>query len=271
MKLKNDLRVLSDIHLEFGPLDLPVMHGENKQILIIAGDMGLADHPFTFIPALHEWSMRFQDIIYVPGNHEYYGTSILRGIPKIKEAIQNEDLANVHVLNNEVIRINEVSFVCSTMWASYNKQSPNTMYQAQLWMNDHIKIRTGPLHKPYERAFKPQDAYEEFLKAINFIFPTIKKEKYISKHVVVVTHHAPSYQSLSTKHKSDDLSGAYASELGEEILDADPDVWIHGHIHESVGYEIGATAILSNPRGYYPDALNPNFNPKFLIELKEQE
>jgi len=267
----NTIRLISDVHCEFGPLDLPIMEGEDQQILVIAGDMGLAGKSWTYMPFLEEWSERFQDVIYIMGNHEFYGTSILRGRDKIGADIAFiGGLPNVHVVNNEVVRINEISFVCSTMWASYNKQHPECMYDAGLWMNDHKKIRTGTKSDPHKRKFLPQDAYHEFLEAINFIFPAIKEEKENGQRVVVVTHHGPSWQSVPDRFRTGQyasLNGAYVSDLDEDIIDADPDLWVHGHTHDSFAYEIGQTAVICNPRGYYGHELNPDFNPKLVIEL----
>lgn len=268
----NKLRIISDVHCEFGALDLPVMEDESNQTLIIAGDLGLAAKEWTYLPFLQEWSDRFQDVIYVLGNHEFYDSSTVRGMNKIKDRLTFTGIHNVHVVNNGVVRIGEISFVCSTMWASYDKNSPLCMYEAGLWMNDHKKIRTGPISKPYERKFMPSDAYQEFLKAINFIFPTISKEKDDGQRVVVVTHHAPSLQSIAPEFKSgsySNLNGAYASDLDEDILDADPDLWIHGHTHVSFAYEVGETAVICNPRGYVGVEENPNFNPRLLVTLNQ--
>lgn len=265
------IRLISDIHLEFGPLDLPVLEDESSTVLVLAGDVGLASSSRTYAPFLEEVSTRFQDVIYVLGNHEHYDSSILRSAEKIKRELQYiGGIHNVHVVNNEVVRIGGTSFVCSTMWASYDKGNPNTLYQAGLWMNDHKKIRTGPKGEPYQRKFRPDDAYEEFLEAINFIFPAIQAEKEKGQKVVVVTHMAPSFQSVHEKYRTGPyacLNGAYASDLDYQIVEADPLIWIHGHTHESFDYFIEGTRVVCNPRGYFGHELNPSFNPTLIITL----
>jgi predicted phosphodiesterase len=270
----NTIRLISDVHCEFGPLDLPVMENEKDQILVVAGDMGLAGKSWTYIPFLREWSERFQDIIYIMGNHEYYGTSILRGIDKIKDDIRYEGgMENVHVVNNEVVRIGKISFVCSTMWASYQKNNADVMMQAGLWMNDHKKIRTGTKADPYKQKFMPVDAYELFLQSVNFIFPNIKTEKENGQRVVVVTHHAPSWQSVDKRYKSGQwavLNGAYVSDLDYDIIEADPDLWVHGHTHSSFDYMIETARVICNPRGYHGHEVNPDFNPQLTINLAKE-
>jgi hypothetical protein len=45
-----------------------------------------------------------------------------------------------------------------------------------------------------------------------------------------------------------------------------PDLWIHGHVHDSFDYQIGRTRIVCNPRGYEAHA-NPNFLPALLCRV----
>lgn len=268
-----NIRLVSDIHLEFGYLNLPVLEGEENDILVLAGDVGLASKSITYMPFLEEVSERFQDVIYILGNHEHYHGSIKRSLDKIKHEIDfHGDIHNVHVVNNEVVRIGQVSFVCSTMWASYEKGSPMAFYDANLWMNDHKIIRTGPKNEPYRQKFKAEDAYEEYLEAINFIFPAIKEEKAKGQKVCVVTHHGPSWQSVPERFRHGEfakLNGAYVSDLDEDIIDADPDLWVHGHTHDSFAYEIGETAVICNPRGYHGHEINPDFNPELRIAFTD--
>ena len=44
-------------------------------------------------------------------------------------------------------------------------------------------------------------------------------------------------------------------------------LWIHGHMHESSDYEIYGTRVVCNPRGYAPNALTPDFQPYFVVEI----
>ena len=265
------IRLISDIHAEFGRFDLPVLEGEDQDVLVIAGDFGLVSRQSTTIdPYLKEYSERFRDVIYVTGNHEAYKTSVLRVHDKIKDGLKYEDIQNVHVLNNGIIRIDNVTFIGSTMWASFDKGDPMCMYASEFTMNDHKLIRTGTSKAPYLKKFKPSDAYEHFLTAINFIFPMIEQEKQKDRKVCVVTHHAPSVLSIPNEFKTgaySDVNGAYASSLEEDIFDTKPDVWVHGHIHQSQDYILGDTRIMCNPRGYYPNGLNSEFNPNLVISL----
>jgi hypothetical protein len=46
------------------------------------------------------------------------------------------------------------------------------------------------------------------------------------------------------------LDAAYASNLEALIMRRQPELWIHGHIHEAADYSIGDTRVVCNPRGY---------------------
>lgn len=265
------VRLLSDLHLEFGNLEVPVVENENDQVLVLAGDIGLADKPHTYIPFLEEMGDRFQDVIYIMGNHEFYGSSFFRARDKIKEQVfANGSIQNVHTVNNEIVRIGDTSFVCSTMWASYDNGSPLTMYEANLWMNDHRKVRTGTPNDPYKRKFTAEDAYQEFLRSKDYIFSAIGDRKQNGHKVVVVTHHAPSWESVHVRYMegaNSKLNGAYASNLDYNILDTQPNVWVHGHTHVSFDYMIGDTRVVCNPRGYFGVEENPSFDPTLIISI----
>jgi Icc-related predicted phosphoesterase len=83
---------------------------------------------------------------------------------------------------------------------------------------------------------------------------------------VIVTHHAPSMLSLPEHRRSEEISSAYASNLEPLILQYQPRLWIHGHIHHSNNYCIGETRVLANPRSY-PDKPNPDFVSDLVIDV----
>lgn len=93
---------------------------------------------------------------------------------------------------------------------------------------------------------------------------------------VVVMHHAPSLRSLSLQHSNNRaLDPAYASDLENLMVGASaPELWLHGHIHDSKDYVAGNTRIVSNPKGYgpmlplMPTIENPDFNPALVIDVQ---
>jgi Icc-related predicted phosphoesterase len=263
------LKLLSDLHMEFSDLDLSPSDTDQDDILILAGDIGVVNDPKTFDKVV-EWSQRFQHVIQVMGNHEFYHGSLIRAKQKLLDKLGH--LSNWTLLDNTLVRINDVSFVGGTLWTDFHKGDPIAKQAIQYGLNDYNYIRTGSSsNDPYTRKITPLDISIEHDITRKFIFDNIVEEKNNGQKVVVVTHHAPSTMSIDfSRYGHDVINWAYASDLSNEILDSCPNVWVHGHVHSSFDYVIGDTRIVTNPRGYcrknsFPE--NTNFNPAIRIDV----
>ncbi len=83
---------------------------------------------------------------------------------------------------------------------------------------------------------------------------------------IVITHHAPSLQSIPKQYQNDPVTATYASNLESFILEHQPLYCIHGHIHTPIQYNIGNTQIVCNPNGYIDDKDN-GFERELIIEI----
>lgn len=259
------VRIVSDLHLEFGPLDIPELSEDKNTVLILAGDIGLAQKTYTYKEFFEDVSSRFLAIVYILGNHEHYKGEFLTSLPKIRETLA--DLKNVHVIEKESVVIDGVAFIGATLWTDMNSHDVVTIAESGYSMNDYKIIRNGPCNVPWQRKLHPHDTIDDHIKAKRFIFKEIKKMKEAGHAVVVVTHHGPSYLSVAECYKGDNLNGAYVTELFEDIMDAQPTIWCHGHTHVSFDYFIGDTRVICNPRGYVGYEENPDFDIKFGVEV----
>lgn len=255
-------RLFSDIHLEFDPYTIPHNDEDIETTLIIAGDLiplYLVQDVQSFFAKL---SPRFKNIVYVCGNHEYYNSNLVfcQGIfKKIAKTFNN-----VFCLENESVIVDDVAIIGATLWTDFNKGSPMSMLDAQIGMNDFRII--GVSDKDFCK-FRPSDAYDIHIKSKNFIFDEIKKHKETGLKTVVVTHHGPSFMSIHNIYASSKINGAYVSDLSNEVLDTEPNVWCHGHTHHSFDYMIGnVTRVVCNPKGYYHEN-KEGFNPQFNFVL----
>jgi len=61
-------------------------------------------------------------------------------------------------------------------------------------------------------------------------------------------------------------SAAFASNMEDLIFETGPDLWVHGHIHDSSDYRIGKTRVICNPRGYAHEP-NPDFDADLVVEM----
>lgn len=247
------LRLLSDLHLEFGPYEPPATPAD---LIVLAGDINVRDRAADWI--LRTFPDPSTPVFYILGNHEFYGEKIPRLTEKLRDYYSS---THVRLLENEAIDIGAYRFFGATLWTdmAIHGDLPAGC-AAAMEMNDFKRIRTSPLWK----KFKPTDARalhaESLLHLRRFLAAG-------AANAVVITHHAPSIRSIPPEVRDDPIICGYASDLEALILEFQPLLWIHGHIHESSRYQIGRTTILTNPRGY-PSALNPAFQADLVISLE---
>lgn len=260
------IRLMSDLHLEFGRMVWPEMADDKDQILVLAGDTDLGSKVHL---ALEAWAPKVRAIIVIMGNHEYYGSNFPLLIPRLRNKIKHLD--NVYLLDKESVVIDDVAFIGTTLWTNMNNNDTLTMYYAEQMMTDYSKIRTGPPEEPWRRKLRATDTTAMHIQQKIFVFEEIIARKKEGLKTVVVTHHVPSYLAISDYWKkktgAHNLNGAYVSELFEDIADTKPDLWFYGHTHDSMDIMIADTRAVCNPRGY--DAVEPNinFDPRLVIEL----
>ena len=262
------IRLISDIHLEFAQFNLPVMENESEQVLCICGDL----NPFYNFEKKYKGERsteyffeslqgRFKEILYVPGNHEYYNSRIEDDDLFAKKC---EDFG-VKLLQNSATLIQDNTLIVgATLWTDFDKENPISMSQIQYSLNDFQRIVTkNHLFTPHLALYIHKHQLEFIRETIRAFRSTISDLK-----VVVLTHHAPHYNSIGIQYRDSNLNGAYFSDLSTTIEELKPNYWLHGHVHSSNNYKIFDTTVISNPRGYCKyKAENPDFNPNFIIEV----
>jgi len=268
----------SDIHTErahkrFIPdADYPCLrfdYSEEADVIVLAGDIG------EWVNGL-EWARhRFKnkEIIYVPGNHEYYRSDLV----VLDELRSKAKELGINLLENDSVVIDNVKFLGATLWTDFNDFSATEVEKAQAsitdysvisckkWMADTNnaladRLKLLPVTNENE-LFTPLIAYLLHKRSLKWLESELLKP-YEGK-TVIVTHHAPSLLSCEAR-----VNHSYASNLDRFIrLYADyMDLWCHGHIHTSVDYKISGVRIVSNPKGYSSDA-NSKFMSELLIEV----
>lgn len=277
-------RLASDIHLEFGDFAFPSLPDDKDTVLLLAGDIAPIKRKSVYFEFITDAVNRFRKVVWIMGNHEYYGGSYDNAMTKLDgylvEWLEDLEFDNyLHCINMETVDVgDDVVVVGATLWTDFDGQNPITMQKAKDYMNDYRVIRGGnDPNDYYKGTLRPEVTLREHLQAKVFIFEQCRKLKAEGKKVLVMTHHGPSRQSIHPQYKGDELNGAYVTELAYDIFDLDdqglaPDLWVHGHVHNTFDYQIGSTRVLTNPRGYVnvggrsrPE--NPQFDPELVIEL----
>jgi Icc-related predicted phosphoesterase len=269
----------SDIHLEFGGIELK--NTEGADVLVLSGDICIAkDLAFSESQRSENWmkffeqmSAEFPHVIYIMGNHEHYHGDFAKSYGQLKDALA--ELPNIHVMEKESINFGDVTFVAGTLWTDMNKEDPNTLFGIKNYMNDYRIIEDSSLDVHYRDAdgnfhtrtskFSPEQSVVEHKAMLQFIRDIVDHRH--DHKFVVVGHHAPSKQSTKPKYQNEVLvNGAYSSDLSNFILDRPQiKVWTHGHTHDKFDYMIGSTRIVCNPRGYirYEDCAD-NFQLQYI-------
>lgn len=263
-------RQVSDLHLDFSQVLLPECEDDFKTTLLIAGDMCEGRHLYILENFLDAHARRFHNVIMVLGNHDFYGTNMYTHMEKFRKEIVDQ-FPNVHVLDNSsMLCSDDVVVIGSVLWTDFDKQSPTLMHSIKNCMADYMWISKDEYVQPNERI-TPQDILEEHIRSVKYLNAAIKYHKAHGRKVVVLTHHAPTWQSVGDGFEGDPMNGGFVSDLSGLILDTEPDIWSHGHVHSFKDYVVGKTRILCNPRGYHtPRGTRgeiTNWNPEFSFEL----
>ena len=247
------LHVLSDLHTEFEDFSPP---RTDADVVVLAGDIGIRDRGVQFARR----AFPKQQVVYVAGNHEYYGRAIPHHTEKMRAAAKE---LGIHFLDEEAIIIDGVRFLGATLWTDFallgEDLSYVAMYEAQERMTDFRRIRRSPSFS----KLRPIDARALHRRARAWLRAVLEQGH--DGPTVVVTHHAPHILSLEERQRDVLLSAAYASDL-TNLLDGRASLWIHGHTHRAVDYVVGGTRVVSNQRGY-PDEPADGFEPGFVLDI----
>lgn len=254
------LWIFSDLHLEFSELERPPAIPD-ADVCVVAGDIldrGIAPS----IKWLGDNISRHMPIVFVAGNHEFYGSFIGEALAAGEaEAAKYPDL---HFLENREAEIDDVVFIGATLWTDFALYgTPEISAQrARGAMADYKAI--GFQKKPFRRLM-PSDTIRAFTRSRDYIFARLLVHR--TRKCVVVTHHAPSELSAPPNFKGDGLSPAFSSDLRQQIEDLGPQVWVHGHVHNGCSYKLGTTSVICNPNGYPDEREGDLFDWEFMISL----
>jgi DNA repair exonuclease SbcCD nuclease subunit len=266
------IQLVSDLHLEFSDITIPNVG--NTDVLILGGDILVAEKLMransekgqVFREFLARCSAEFPHVIYIAGNHEFYGSGKFWGsVDDLREYTEAHH-DNVHFLERDTRIIDGVVFIGGTLWTDMNKNDPLTLHTVRSGMNDYRAIlddRRGYTH------LRPQETVAHHHRTLEYFRSELKK--YADHKCVIVSHHTPSRLSINPQYQDDHhMNGAYHSDLSEFILDH-PQIrlWTCGHTHHAHQYQIGETRVVCNPRGYETDNFKEQtgFDPNLQLDL----
>ena len=218
-------------------LEIPNPLQVTGDILVLAGDIGyLGDQNYRTHPFWSWVSDNYQQVIVVPGNHEFYK---YYDLSTMKDGTVGEIRENVHYYYNKVVTIGDVDFILSTLWSHIDDENAASCERC---VTDFRRIMYG------EDILTHKEFNLEHEKCLNFIKEAVARS--MSQIKIVVTHHVPSYQLCAPEFEGSTLNGAFTVELENFIKDSGIDYWIYGHSHRNIDKVIGKTQCISNQLGY---------------------
>lgn len=234
------IRILSDLHFEFhqdgGASFLLNPDPNDVDVLILAGD--ICGH-WQIVETMSNFAKVYKHVIAITGNHEHYGSDF----KAVRKEYSKIKASNFHFLDRTTVTITDQRFVGCTLWFTHGARN-NVLRHS---MNDFDKIKD----------FDPQ-VYEENILDQDFLHKTVSSDD------VVITHHLPSFNSVHPKYAGNALNCFFVCDQEQLIKNRHPKIWVHGHTHESLFYNIHGTQVVCNPFGYAGYELNPKFRDVVL-------
>lgn len=240
------INYFSDLHLEFGGLDIP---DTDADLIIAAGDIGVGRQGLEWLKKLKK------PVIYVAGNHEFYGGEYQKNIRSIREGCAG---TNICFLENESLVLQGVRFLGCTLWSDLLIDGLDKADELGLRLNDFRHILYGQKGFDVYRFNQLHQASRQWLEE--------ELAKPFTGTTVVVTHHAPTewswHDSPSALKKI-----AYCSDLKALLHQYEIALWVHGHIHSPADYRIAGVRVLCNPRGYVGKKVVAGFDRNKCVEI----
>lgn len=259
------LHILSDLHVEFVPHPAHPQAAQAADVVVLAGDIHTGTEGI-------KWARKsFPDkpVVYVAGNHEFYGHHWDDLLDQLREEAHAQE---VHFLESDTVTIDGVRFLGATFWTDYDyfgrSDRKKNMRAAEMGLNDFLRIKAKTI-QPQEIAVVLGDAsaalrpvrWSRKLTAVHTLarhqasLAWLKDElpKGDPEKTVVVTHHYPNRNSCAPSYANDPLTAIFGSHVDTRVM-LGAKLWIHGHTHGSCNYRIGdskrAVRVICNPRGY---------------------
>lgn len=256
-----NIQIASDLHLEFHkarPADYSGIDAvPSAEVLILAGDIALGSNA---VSVFKNWPV---PVLYVAGNHEYYGSDIVKVNKELREQCAGTQL---HFLERDAIVIGGVRFLGTTLWTDYRlygrDHRARAMSEARECLNDHSSIRFNG------KRFEPKDALFRFVRSKEWLIEQLKSP--FDGPTVVITHHGPRWESVHPRYRTGTsfMAAAFVSDL--TALMGKASVWIHGHVHDSFDYVVNGTRVVTNPRGYPNRRTGAFENAEFDVNFYRQ-
>jgi len=233
------IALFSDLHIEFNP-NL-ILDASAADLVVLAGDIGPVEDSLALAAQLAD--KHGIPVIFVPGNHEYYG----QDIEELNQSLRNwhEPSGLVHVLIERAVVLKGVRFIGTTLWTDFRLHG-----EAGAAMAENAAKSFLPDFKQIRRGGQPlavTDLKELYQQARHFLEQELAAS---AEPCVVITHFGPEGPCCAPQFAKSPLTPYFINNCTDLIERYQPRYWMFGHTHHSVDYQHGDTRVVSNQHGY---------------------
>lgn len=197
------IQLASDLHLEFTEKKFPgeriIEPAPDADLLVLAGDI---HNGAKAVAVFADWPV---PVIYLAGNHEFYGNSWEQTRTDLRKACAG---TNITFLDNDVVEFGGVRFLGCTMWTDFRQrgftqsQSMNAVEEA---LNDYYVIHTQ------EGTLRARDTLADHEQSRRWLERELAKP--FAGKTVVVTHHGPHPLSIHPRYLGDRVNAGFVCDL----------------------------------------------------------
>lgn len=280
------MQLASDLHLEafvgsfgltrFQELLLEKYHAPGGEIpvlgecLALLGDIGYPTRD-TYREFLLQQAERFETVLVVAGNHEFYAVgSVTPDYDETKARIRSicseAPKNNLHFLDRTSLLYKGYRILGCTLWSHIPVDTPDAAL-IEKSSSDYKKIFVIDAETGQKRKSTVRDSVGWHEADVAWLKEELAMAVERGEKVVVLTHHAPTFEKTSSpKFTRSVMTSIYASDLA--AMFGDPIVaWLFGHTHWSSTQKVGSTLVASNQAGYFNEAGSTNYDPFFCLSF----
>lgn len=237
-------------------------------VVVCAGDMHVGTRGPGWLRTLYPKV----EIVYVAGNHEYYGHRLdLLDNQLCKECRRH----GVHFLQCDSIEIQGVVFIGCTLWADFAAFVPKVSRSKAGRLAEEAMADYGLITVPSRRAGEVRNiCWVDTARLHDQHRAWLEREivAHLGKPMVVVTHHVPALALSDPNFVGDPTTAGWCSRMSRVVEDAGragARYWICGHSHYVQQVKIGECLAVNNSAGYPRDLETgrSRFNKELLLEV----